>query len=162
MNIGADPGQIKSELQSFARLLNLPVLSEALEHPVKRELVPTMAQDMLRLFNAAQSPLPINSPLAPDVILQLADKEVYTHALVLRCRSPLFASFFDLEDWTVKRWEANGTIRLNMTHMNWHILRFVFSFLCCGSDKDVFDVLGRSASLSSHKSALNLWVFRIH
>jgi len=146
MNIGADPGQIKSELQLFARLLDLPVLSEALEHPVKRQLAPTMAQDMLRLFNAARSPLPINSPLAPDVILQLADKEVYTHSLVLRCRSPLFASFFDLEDWTVKRWEANGTIRLNMTHMNWHILRFVLSFLCCGSDKGVFDVLGRSAS----------------
>ncbi len=161
MNIGADPGQIKSELQSFARLLDLPVLFEALEHPVKRELVPTMAQDMLRLFDAAQSPLPINSPLAPDVILQLADKEVYTHSLVLRCRTSLFASFFDLEDWTVKRWEANGTIRLNMMHMNWHILRFVFSFLCCGSDKDIFDVLGRFVSFIIN-SAPNSGTFRLH
>lgn len=148
VDVDADPVQIKLELQAFARLLELPVLYEGLEHPVKCELVPTMAQDMLRLFNVAQSPLPIDSPLAPNVILQLADKEVYTYSVILRCRSSLFASFFDLEDWTVKRWQTNGTIRLDITHINWHIMRLVSSFLCCGSDKEVFDVLGMFVFLS--------------
>ena len=148
VNIGVDSTRIKSELQSFARLLNLPVLSQGLEHQVKQEPVLTMAQDMQRLFNVVQSPLPRGSPLAHDVVLQLADKEVYTHSVLLRARTSLLASFFDLEDWTVKRWGPDGTIKVNMAHLSWHAMRFVLGFLCCGLDKDMFEVLGRFLDIS--------------
>jgi hypothetical protein len=139
---GVDPAQVKSELQGLARIFDLSVLSQVLEHPVKYNPLPTMARDMQHLFDTVQCPLPASSPLAPDVVIRLADKEVYTHSVLLRCRTPLFASFFDLEDWTVKRWEADRMIRINMTHLNWHIMRFVFSFMCCGSDQEIFNILG--------------------
>lgn len=147
-SVGVDSAQIKLELEGFARLLNLTVLSQGLEHYVKQEPVSTMAQDMQRLFDAVQSALPKGSPLAHDVVLQLADKEVYTHSVLLRARTSLLAGFFDLEDWTVKRWRPDGTIKVNMAHLSWHVMRFVLGFLCCGLDKDMFDVLGRFIDIS--------------
>jgi hypothetical protein len=132
--------QVKSELQGLSRIFNLSALIQVLEHPVKYNPLPTMAHDMQRLFDAVHSSLPGGSPLAPDVIIRLADKEIQTHSVLLRARTPLFANFFDLEDWTVMRWEADGIIRINMTHLKWHVMRFVFGFMCCGSEK--IDVQG--------------------
>ncbi len=147
-SIGVDSAQIKLELQGFARLLNLTVLSQGLEHQVKQEPVLTMPQNMQHLFNVVQSSLPRGSPLAHDVVLQLADKEVYTHSVLLRARTSLLASFFDLEDWTVKRWGSDGTIKVNMAHLSWRVMRYVLGFLCCGSDIEMFDVLGRFLDIS--------------
>jgi len=140
------PPQVKVELQAFSRLLDLPHLATALESPVKREPAPSMRQDLQRLFDLAQLPIARSLPLAPDVIIQLADKDVYTHSVILRGRTPLFASFFDLEDWTLKRWGPDGTIMLNMKHMKWHTLRFVLGFLCYGADKEMFQTLGMCLS----------------
>jgi hypothetical protein len=61
-------------------MFELSALSQVLEHPVKYDPLPTMAQDMQRLFDTVQCPLPAGSPLAPDVVIRLADKEVYTHS----------------------------------------------------------------------------------
>lgn len=149
--INANPTSVKTELQALANLLDLPALSHALEPPVKREPARTMAQDMTKLFNAVQPTVSASaqsevssSPLRPDVVLLLADREVYCHSVVLRARSPLFASFFDLEDWTAKRWDADGMVRVNMKHMKWHVVRFVMRFMCCGEDAEMFYVLGKS------------------
>jgi len=144
--VGANPAQIKTELQVFAQLLALDELKTALEPSVKRESVPTIVRDLRKLFDTVQGKLPRASPFAPDVVLLLADKEVYCHSVVLRARSPLFASFFDLEDWTKKRWDADGMIRINMKHLTWHIMRFVLSFMCCGDDSEMFYTLGKSWS----------------
>lgn len=139
---GIDPAQVKSELQGLARLFDLSALTQVSQHTVKYDPLPTLASDMQRLFEIVQSPLPAGSPLAPDVVVRLADKDVNTHSLFLRSRSPLFASLFDLEDWTKKRWEADGTIRINMTHLDWRVMRFVFGFMFCGSDQEIFNILG--------------------
>ncbi|KAF4611303.1 hypothetical protein D9613_007260 [Agrocybe pediades] len=142
--VGVNPAQIKTELQGFAQLLGLTELKAALEPPVKREVAPSMVRDFRKLFDSVSQhpPLPRTSPLAPDVVLVLADnKEVYCHSVVLRARSPLFASFFDLEDWTARRWDADGMIRVNMRHLGWHVMRFVLGFMCCGEDAEMFYVL---------------------
>jgi hypothetical protein len=89
---------VKAELQTLAKLLDLPTLADALEPPGKREPSPSMSKDMQYLFDAVHSTLmPRTSPLTPDVVLQLADREVFCHSVILCASSPFFASFFDLE-----------------------------------------------------------------
>ncbi|KAF9527809.1 hypothetical protein CPB83DRAFT_894990 [Crepidotus variabilis] len=140
--LDVNPNQIKVELRAFARLLELPALLHALEPPVKREPAPTMAQDMTLLFEKVQQPtFPSTSALLPNVILELEDKEVHTHSAILRARTALFGSFFDLNDWTVKRWSADAKLRINMKHMRWHSFRFVAAIMCGGQDRELFHSL---------------------
>jgi hypothetical protein len=153
--VDADPVRVKAELQALAKMLDLPTLALALEAPGKREPAPSMAGDMQRLFDAVHSTATAvippktttTTPLAPDVVLQLADKEVCCHSVMLRARSPLFAGFFDLGDWTAKRWDTDGRVRVDMRHFGWHVVRFVLRFMCCGGDKEMFYVLGKKFSV---------------
>jgi len=157
VKLEVSPARVKQELQALSAVLHLASLSAALEPPVKRVPLPSMRRDMSKVFELAQQkeggtqgvsevmPLPlslISSPLTPDVVLELADKDVYCHSVVLRARSAFFASFFGLEDWTVKRWNADGMIRANMRHLKWHVMQFVLRFLCCGDDIEMFHTLG--------------------
>ncbi|PPR01555.1 hypothetical protein CVT24_005881 [Panaeolus cyanescens] len=138
---GIGSNRIKEELQHLASMFELPALTYALEPPVKREPAPTMTEDLHWLFNGAQSSQSrkgLPAALQPDVIIQLKDKDVYTHSVVLRARSPLLADFFQLEDWTIKRWTAHNTVSLDLRHLKWHPMQFVIEFLCCGGDEDMF------------------------
>ena len=155
------PARVKQELQALAVVLHLPSLSAALEPPVKRAPSPSMRRDMSKVFELVQHRdgemqgvleakiLPLSSPLIPDVVLELADKDVYCHSVILRARSPFFASFFGLEDWTVKRWNAEGMVRVIMRHLNWHVMRFVLRFMCCGDGIEMFHTLGTHLFLLS-------------
>ena len=155
------PARVKQELQALAAVLHLPSLSAALEPPVKRVPLPSMRKDMGKVFESVQHKggetqgvleaklSPLSSPLVPDVVLEFADKDVYCHSVVLRARSPFFASFFCLEDWTVKRWNAEGMIRVNMRHLSWHAMQFVLRFMCCGDGIEMFHTLGTHLLLSS-------------
>ena len=153
-----NPAKVKQELQALAVVLHLPILKTALESPVKRAPLPSIKRDMSKAFELVQQKdsvleaVPsslslISSPLIPDVVLELADKDVYCHSVVLRARSPFFASFFSLEDWTVKRWNAEGMIRINMRHLNWHVMQFVLRFMCCGDGIEMFQTLGTHLSV---------------
>ncbi|KAI0924161.1 hypothetical protein AcW1_006352 [Taiwanofungus camphoratus] len=138
------PTQIKSELQSLARMLDLPRLAQALQPPVKRSPSPSMVDDMRRLFQFSQmqkGDSMTNSPLRPDVILQLDDRNIFCHSIILRARSPFFAAFFDDEDWTRRRWNAQGMIEVNLRHLKWRAMDFVLRFLCYGADQEMFDIL---------------------
>ena len=107
-----------------------------------------MSMDMQCLFDAVQSTLmPRTSPLAPDVVLQLTDREVFCHSVILRATSPFFASFFDLEDWTAKRWGTDGVVRVDMRQLRWDVVQFVLRFMCCDADKEMFYVLGNFVGL---------------
>ncbi|KAF8174215.1 hypothetical protein BJ912DRAFT_1147572 [Pholiota molesta] len=139
--VGADLAQVRAELQALARLLDLAALAEALQAPVKRAPQPTMAAHMRGLFVTAQGTPSRASPVAPDVVLEFADREVCVHAVLLRARSPLFASFFGLEEWTRKRWDAEGVIRVDMKHLQAHAMEFVVRFMCCGADEEMFEHL---------------------
>ncbi|RPD64492.1 hypothetical protein L226DRAFT_506238 [Lentinus tigrinus ALCF2SS1-7] len=136
--------QVKSELQALAELLELPALADVMEAPVKRTPKATLATDMQRLFAGSQAEgvgARARRPLAPDVILQLAEREVYCHSVLLRARSPFFAAFFDDRDWTTKRWTPEGTVVVNLKHMKWRAMEPVLKYLCCGGDKEIFDVV---------------------
>ncbi|KAJ7461488.1 hypothetical protein FB451DRAFT_1404722 [Mycena latifolia] len=137
------PGQVKQELQALARILELPLLVSALGSPAKRVPAPSVVRDMAQLFRAVQpgaggAPA---APIAPDVVLQLADRDVYCHSAVLRARCPVFASFFDEADWTKKRWDTNGTVTVNLRHLRWHVMEYVLKYMCCGGDAEIFENL---------------------
>ncbi|KAI8985605.1 hypothetical protein BD414DRAFT_59865 [Trametes punicea] len=134
--------QVKSELQALASLLHLPALSDVLDAPVKRGPRATLGADLQHLFSLVQAEgSRTSSPLAGDVVLQLADKEVYCHSVILRARSPFFAAFFDDKDWTVKRWTYEGTVVVDLKHLKWRAMEPVLKYLCCGGDKEIFDVV---------------------
>lgn len=137
------PSQIKHELVSFATLLELPSLLQALESPVKRAPPPSMASAMERLYDAAQVlDHREKALLSPDVILQFADKEIRCHSVVLRARSVFFADFLGEDVWTINRWDANGIIAVDMKHLTWRVMEYVLRFICCGADVEMFDTLG--------------------
>ncbi|KAJ7709467.1 hypothetical protein B0H17DRAFT_1028081 [Mycena rosella] len=134
------PGQIKQELQDLARILELPLLAFALGSPAKRVPAPSLVRDMAQLFRAVQPGAKPAPPIAPDVILQLADRDVHCHSTILRARCPVFSSFFDEEDWTAKRWDADGTITVNLKHLRWHVMEYVLKYMC-GEDAEIFENL---------------------
>ena len=83
----------------------------------------------------------LRRPLAPDIVLQLADRGVSCHSVILRSRSPFFAAFFDDKDWTCKRWTPEGTVVVNLKHMKWRAVEPVLKYLCWGGEKEIFDVV---------------------
>ncbi|KIL60845.1 hypothetical protein M378DRAFT_130290 [Amanita muscaria Koide BX008] len=143
--IKAKPDQVKTELQTLMRLLHLPMLAEVLDVSVKRAPTPSMAKDMEALWVTTQgdslrSKL-TSVPFPPDVVLQLADREVSCHSVLLRARSDLFASFFGEEVWTTDRRDDQGVIKVDMRHLKWHTMQYVFRFMFCGMEEAQFDRL---------------------
>ncbi|KAJ7112425.1 hypothetical protein C8R43DRAFT_1040712 [Mycena crocata] len=146
------PTQVKVELLALARILDLPLLTQALGSPAKRVPLPSVVRDMEQLFRTAQLSVrtkhgSAKTSIAPDVVLQLADRDVYCHSAILRARCPVFASFFDEDDWTAKRWDANGSITINLKHLRWHVMDYVLKYLCCGGDAEIFENLGFARSV---------------
>ncbi|OSX64580.1 hypothetical protein POSPLADRAFT_1073959 [Postia placenta MAD-698-R-SB12] len=143
VRLGSKPEQVKAELKALARMLQLPLLADVLDAPVKRLPKPSMGGDMRRLFEASQSwgPALARSPDAPDVVLRLADRDVYAHSTILRARSSFFATFFDDEDWTRDRWTPEGMVVVDLKHLRWREMEYVTRFLCCDGDQEMFDVL---------------------
>lgn len=145
-----NPAQIKLDLRSLAELLDLPILAFALESPVKRVPPPSLGAAMQDLFQLVQTPrehVPLRSALGHDVVLQLADKDIYCHSAILRARSVFFASFFDGEVWTTKRWDVNGVIFIDMKHLDWRVMEYVLRFICCGIEEEMFHSLDFAVSV---------------
>ena len=144
--------QLQFEVQSLARILNLPGLADAAQYPAKRAVQPTIPADMLRLAsNTQQNGLAlmrangrVQSPLRPDTIIQLRDRDYLCHSVILRARCPLLAGFFDDEDWTIRRWDEYGSVKIDMKHLDWRVMEFVVRFLCGGDENSavLFENLG--------------------
>lgn len=136
-----DLARINVELRALAEILDLPTLASALESPVKRAPISSLGGAMQQLFQSVQitglHSLLQQSVLAPDIKIQLADRDVFCHSTILRARSAFFADFFDQEDWTVKRWDVNGVITIDMKHLSWRVMEYVFRFMCWG-EEDMF------------------------
>jgi hypothetical protein len=161
LKIKMDPGLIKTELQVIGRMLELVEMLKVLERPVKSDVGQTLVRDMRRLFDVnlekdhendngegGQGKV-TSGVLRGDVILELADREVFTHSVILRSRSNLFKSFFDEPVWTVNRWEKESSegveegefVRIHLKHLKWRAMEFVLKFMCCGCDKELFERL---------------------
>ncbi|KAG5351469.1 hypothetical protein C0989_006387 [Termitomyces sp. Mn162] len=134
--------RVKVDLQALAELLELPTLAATLDSPVKSTPSPSLEATMERLFSTSQtSDSASRSVLDPDVILLLAEKEVYCHSTILRARSEFFADFFDEEDWTRERRNADGVLCVDMKHLNWRIMEYVLKFVCFGAEEKMFESL---------------------
>ncbi|TDL26497.1 hypothetical protein BD410DRAFT_522344 [Rickenella mellea] len=152
-SLNINPAQIKRELQALGKLLSLPHLSKAVGSAVKYVPTPSVAEDLQALFDSAQqnhdlrssvtslSSYPLILAAPPDTILELSDRRVCCHSPILRSRSPFFASFFDDEDWTIKRWNNHHTITVNLKHLDWRVMSFVLRYVYGGQGEDMFETL---------------------
>ncbi|KAF8071818.1 hypothetical protein FPV67DRAFT_1482821 [Lyophyllum atratum] len=142
--VKVNPGTVKTDLRALAELLELPTLATTLDSPVKSIPSPSLESSMRRLFTTCQdssSHDTLDPVLAPDVILKLSDRDVYCHSAILRSRSLFFASFFDEEVWTVKRWDDHGVLAVDMKHLDWRVMDYVLRFMCCGEEETMFESL---------------------
>ena len=100
---------------------------------------PSLNSHFRTIFDA-----PITSVSSPDadVVLRLADRDVRSHSFVLRARSLFFECFFADEEWTRDRWESDGTLRVDLCHLEWRAMQYVLRFMCCGEEAEMFERLG--------------------
>ncbi|KIY50975.1 hypothetical protein FISHEDRAFT_38071 [Fistulina hepatica ATCC 64428] len=131
---------IKQELEDIARALDLDALfSHAVFAKVtKIGTPPKLEDDFVSLLHGDADAL--SRAVSPDVVLQLSDKKVSCYSCILRSRSEFFCAFFDEPEWTAQRRDTNGVVTIDMKHLNWHVMHFVFDFMCCG-DEHMFDHL---------------------
>ncbi|KAG2131671.1 hypothetical protein DEU56DRAFT_454262 [Suillus clintonianus] len=140
------PVAIKAELQALARILDLQLLSKALESPGKRVPTPSQAENFRLLYESTQLTGPLRKninedSLAPDVALHLADQViVWSHSAVLQARSQFFASFFGDSAWTSKRRDKSGIIDIDLEHLEWQVIQYVVRWMCYG-DENLFESL---------------------
>lgn len=133
---------IKSDLQTLARALDLHALETVLQAPVKRIPASTIPRDLAELSTFVQGDRSeVPESMRPDVLLEFADESVWTHSVVLRCRSAFFAGLFGSQEWTVRRWTPDGALTVDCRHLKWHVMQYVLRFMMCGEDKSMFDVL---------------------
>jgi hypothetical protein len=133
------PAQAVRELQTLSRVLHLGALDDALRGAVQRAPAPSLGVDFRAVFDA---PMSVSSP---DVVLHLADREVWSHSFVLRARSPFFEGFFVDRQWTRDRWESGGSLRVDLRHFEWRSMQYVLRFMCCGEEAEMFEKLGTLA-----------------
>ncbi|TFK21852.1 hypothetical protein FA15DRAFT_644999 [Coprinopsis marcescibilis] len=141
-----DTAQIKAELSALAVLLDLPHLDRVLEAPVKRIPRSSLPSDLANLFERTQKLTGLaegRSSYTPpgDVLLELKDRNIWTHSIILRARSEFFASFFAEDVWTKERWGVDGVLKIDLKHMEWRVMDYVLRFMLCGKDEDLFEVL---------------------
>lgn len=147
------PATIRAELQSLARILDLQLLSKALQSLGKGVPAPSQAEDFRLLYERTQltglsRQNASENSLAPDVALHVADQVVYTHSVVLQARSPFFASFYGDSAWTSKRRDKSGIIDVDLKHLQWQVMQYVVRWMCYG-DENLFESLGAFLRLMS-------------
>ncbi|KIJ37956.1 hypothetical protein M422DRAFT_259341 [Sphaerobolus stellatus SS14] len=67
-----------------------------------------------------------STSLKPDAYLELADRRLPAHSVVLRSRCLFYKRFFDFDVWTRERWGDEGVIGVDMRYMEWRVVRVVF------------------------------------
>ncbi|KAF8316609.1 hypothetical protein DL93DRAFT_745756 [Clavulina sp. PMI_390] len=136
---------LRAQVEVLARLLKLDPLLDVVGGASQRTPAPTMARDLGALFNGVQvqsasaMPVPKGSSLPYDVLIELADRTVAAHSCVLRARSPMFASFLDDEDWTIRRWGSDGVLKVDFKHLEWRPMEVVFRWMYGQEEKGMFD-----------------------
>ena len=131
--------QAVRELQTLSRVLHLEALADPLRSVVRRTPPPSLNAHFRAIFDA---PVMSASASDADVVIRLADREVRTHSFVLRARSLFFEDFFSDEDWTRDRWESDGVLRVDLSHLEWRTMQYVLRFMCCGEEEGMFERIG--------------------
>ncbi|KIO26840.1 hypothetical protein M407DRAFT_23900 [Tulasnella calospora MUT 4182] len=151
--LGVNPLAIKQELLTLSQLLKLPRLSKALEGVLKMAAQPQLEADMralhLRSCQPTSAPPGFHEPEGPDLVLQLANGvSVQCHSAILRVRSIFFATLFDDPDWTCSRRTIDGVITVDLSHLEWAPMEFVFRYVYCDEGQDMFNDVASAKSPS--------------
>lgn len=133
------PAQAVRELLTLSCILRLEALTDPLRSVVRRAPFPSLHTHFQTIFDA---PMTSVSSADVDVVLRLSDRDVRSHSLVLRARSPFFECLFADEEWTMDRWEGDGILRVDLRHLEWRAMQYVLRFMCCGEEAEMFERLG--------------------
>ncbi|KAG8854823.1 hypothetical protein FRB96_007352 [Tulasnella sp. 330] len=136
------PAEVLAEIRQLAEMLELRMLLKSLEGMYRVQPAPSLVTDMSRMFSAVQEPGSSTGLGGHDVVMELADCSVPCHSTVLRARSPFFSALFDDPTWTRDRWTDAGTIVVTMRHLEWKYMVYVFQYIYCGTENDIFDKMG--------------------
>jgi hypothetical protein len=136
--------QIKTELQTLAKILVLPAMLKAMDSIVKRPVAETLQRDLNSMwhFNNSGITLPSSSMLTPDIVLLLdGGREIFASSAILRARSVYFEDFLSEEAWTKER-ITDSKLNVDLRHMSMGVMVFVMKWLCCGQTEGLFGSLG--------------------
>lgn len=125
------PG-LKSDLQHLASALELPCLRQSLQFHVKTVPQPSLTPAILDL---------LHSPNNADVVLELADRDVRCHSVVLRARCSFFETIYEDGDWTALRTEG-GVVKFNLKHFSWEVMEVVLEHVYGDRGVEMFDSIG--------------------
>ena len=131
--LNVDGLSVRSELRLLALTLQLRILEAATGFVGKAPITPTLIADLKQVLSSGNIP--------QDVVLHLADATVKSHSFVLRSRSPYFATFFDKECWTEKRFSA-GTLEINLKEFKSLPMSYLLRYLYGDVTPDLFGDLG--------------------
>lgn len=143
---GVSVAEIKADLRRLGLELKLPHLADSLEFQVKTVPSPTLASHLSDLLHPPSPALP-SAPIA-DIILELEDREVHCHSVVLRARCSFFETFYEDVDWTVlRRGGDEGVVRVDLSHIGWDVMSLVLEHIYRDAGMSLFQTVGESTRL---------------
>lgn len=137
------PRVLQSELESLARLFHLHALLASASSSYIHPPVPTLQLH----FAAVAADLAAQAHLA-DVTLQLADRRVRCHEVILVQRCPFFGAMLGARSaWVKHRREAAAEGReegvvVDLRHLEWEVIRIVLKHVYADVGVDVFEDVG--------------------
>ncbi|KAK4048797.1 hypothetical protein OIV83_004563 [Microbotryomycetes sp. JL201] len=145
---GSMVGTIKNELRQIAYDLGLSALHDALENQTKTTPRPLLPQQLGSLLQQGISCATPKNASQPDVLLKLADREVWCHSAVLRARCSFFEAFYEDPDWTVLRiFEGDDdTVTVDLSHISWDVMSLVLEHIYRGAGMSLFQSIDRPSA----------------
>lgn len=137
-----DIAAIRSDLRRLAETLDLPALSQALERQTKTLPAATLAANLGDLYALLSSKSSLDATLAPDVILQVADREILCHSVVLRARCPFFRTVYDDEAWFTAR-KQGGKVAFDFKHISSEVMELMLEHIYRDAGMSLFQRVER-------------------
>ncbi|KAM0746914.1 RCC1/BLIP-II [Meredithblackwellia eburnea MCA 4105] len=138
--LNIDIGQIKLELQSLATNFSFPALVESLNFHIKTPPTPTLISALNPLYQPASN----NPPPSSDLILELADRTVHCHSVILRARCSFFETFYEDSEWlSLRKAEGQDSVTVDLKHLSWDVMQVVLEHLYRDAGVEMFDQISR-------------------
>lgn len=139
-----DAVQIRREVNQLATIFEIADLLVAGDTGIAVRSS-TLGNHLCAIFKACQNDdgQPIPRAIRPDVFINLMDRKVACHSVLLRSRCLFFKYFFEEDVWTMNRWTPDRTISINMQHMEWRGFSYVMNWIYGGEEDTLFNNLGQ-------------------
>jgi alpha-tubulin suppressor-like RCC1 family protein len=138
------PEVLQKELVFLSELFQLSTLQDSASSSFNSQPRPLLASQIELAYTDEK-----NMSFLSDVLLQLEDGEIRCHELILRQRSPFFATLFDPSRvWTSERRHTNPNIvTVNLRHVSKKAMDIVLRFLYGDNRTTLFHDLNESPEL---------------